>query len=135
MVFDPKDNQRISGVECLTGPQRSRFSVHAKRDVILCAGGIVVVDEKDLRVVGIKGLRVWGALVLPTLPTVNPMLAILMIAERTADILEQNLWTDHTDKLVHRVERGSSFWEQRKKCLTWGRVWSFTALDRRPSCS
>jgi len=42
----------------------------------------VVCDQKDLKVVGLKGLRVVDASVMPTLPTVNPMLTVLMIAEK-----------------------------------------------------
>lgn len=53
----------------------------------------VVVNEKDLRVVGLQGLRVCDASVLPILPTINPMLTILMVAERSADLIIQDGWT------------------------------------------
>lgn len=52
----------------------------------------VVVDEKDLRVVGLKGVRVCDASVLPTLPTINPMLTILMVAERAAELIRDDAW-------------------------------------------
>lgn len=52
----------------------------------------VVVNEKDMRVVGLQGIRVCDASVLPVLPTINPMLTILMVAERTADIITTEAW-------------------------------------------
>ncbi|CBQ67832.1 related to Choline dehydrogenase [Sporisorium reilianum SRZ2] len=52
----------------------------------------VVVDEKDLRIVGLKGVRVCDASVLPTLPTINPMLTILMVAERAAELIRDDAW-------------------------------------------
>ncbi len=54
----------------------------------------VVVDEKDLRVVGLKGVRVCDASVLPTLPTINPMLTILMVAERAAELIRDDAWVN-----------------------------------------
>lgn len=56
----------------------------------------VVVSEKDLRVVGLKGIRVCDASVLPILPTINPMLTILMVAERAADIITAEAWANET---------------------------------------
>jgi choline dehydrogenase-like flavoprotein len=56
----------------------------------------VVVSEKDLRVVGLKGIRVCDASVLPILPTINPMLTILMVAERAADIITADAWANET---------------------------------------
>lgn len=52
----------------------------------------VVVDQKDLRVVGLQGLRVCDASVLPTLPSINPMLTILMVAERGAELIRKDGW-------------------------------------------
>jgi choline dehydrogenase-like flavoprotein len=48
---------------------------------------LVVVDERDLRVVGTRGLVVCDASLMPLLPTVNPMLTVLAVAERAADLL------------------------------------------------
>lgn len=56
----------------------------------------VVVNEKDLRVIGLKGIRVCDASILPLLPTINPMLTILMVAERAADILITDAWAQET---------------------------------------
>jgi choline dehydrogenase-like flavoprotein len=52
-----------------------------------CAIGSVV--DADLKVVGIEGLRVADASVFPTMPTVNPMVAVLMIGERAADLIKE----------------------------------------------
>ncbi|WFC99236.1 hypothetical protein MYAM1_001980 [Malassezia yamatoensis] len=52
----------------------------------------VVVDQKDLKVVGLEGLRVCDASVLPTIVSVNPMLTILMIAERGAELIRKDGW-------------------------------------------
>ena len=54
----------------------------------------VVVDQKDLRVVGLRGVRVCDASVLPTLPSINPMLTILMVAERGAEVIRRDAWVD-----------------------------------------
>lgn len=45
------------------------------------------VVDPGLRVRGIDGLRVADASVFPTMPTANPMVAVLMIGERAADLL------------------------------------------------
>ena len=53
-----------------------------------------MVDQKDLRVVGLRGVRVCDASVLPTLPSINPMLTILMVAERGAEVIRRDAWVD-----------------------------------------
>jgi len=50
-----------------------------------CAIGSVV--DGELKVHGIDGLRVVDASVFPTMPTVNPMVTVLMIGERAADLI------------------------------------------------
>ncbi len=50
-----------------------------------CAIGTVV--DPSLRVLGLDGLRVVDASVFPTMPTVNPMVTVLMIGERAADLI------------------------------------------------
>ncbi|WP_329793617.1 GMC oxidoreductase [Lentzea sp. DG1S-22] len=50
-----------------------------------CAIGSVV--DGDLKVIGLEGLRVVDASVFPTMPTVNPMVTVLMIGERAADLI------------------------------------------------
>lgn len=45
------------------------------------------VVDTALRVRGVSGLRVADASVFPTMPAVNPMVTVLMIAERAADLV------------------------------------------------
>jgi choline dehydrogenase-like flavoprotein len=45
------------------------------------------VVDPDLRVRGISGLRIADASVFPTMPTVNPMVAVLLIGERAAALV------------------------------------------------
>ncbi|KAL3423360.1 choline oxidase (GMC oxidoreductase) [Phlyctema vagabunda] len=47
---------------------------------------LAVVDP-ELKVRGLKGLRIADAGVFPTMPTVNPMLTVLAIGERAAEII------------------------------------------------
>jgi choline dehydrogenase len=48
-----------------------------------------VVDPR-LRVRGLRGLRVADASVFPTLPTPNPMVMVLALGERAADLIRQD---------------------------------------------
>ena len=57
-------------------------------------GKTVVVDQKDLKVVGMRSLRICDASVLPTLPSVNPMLTILMVGERGAELIRKDAWVN-----------------------------------------
>ncbi len=41
----------------------------------------------DLRVRGMEGLRIADASVFPTMPAVNPMIGVLMVGEKAADLL------------------------------------------------
>ncbi|HWO60317.1 MAG TPA: GMC oxidoreductase [Umezawaea sp.] len=52
-----------------------------------CAIGTVV--DPSLKVIGLRGLRVVDASVFPTMPTVNPMVTVLMIGERAADLIRE----------------------------------------------
>ncbi|KAJ2939128.1 hypothetical protein O0L34_g8441 [Tuta absoluta] len=46
-----------------------------------------VVDNK-LKVIGVKGLRVVDASIMPTIPSVNTNAAVMMVAERAADFIK-----------------------------------------------
>jgi len=48
------------------------------------------VLDPELRVRGITGLRVADASAFPSLTTVNPMVAVLMLAERAADLIRNS---------------------------------------------
>ena len=48
------------------------------------------VLDPQLRVRGIAGLRVADASAFPSLTTVNPMVAVLMLAERAADLIRNS---------------------------------------------
>ena len=58
-----------------------------------CRMGIdpMAVVDRELRVHGIKGLRVIDASVMPTMPSANTNAATLMIAEKGADIIRQSI--------------------------------------------
>jgi choline dehydrogenase-like flavoprotein len=44
----------------------------------------------DLRVRGVAGLRVADASVFPTIPSVNPVVTVMLTAERAADLIRQD---------------------------------------------
>ena len=50
-----------------------------------CAMGAVV--DAELRVLGLEGLRVVDASVMPTMPSANLNASVLMIAEKAADMI------------------------------------------------
>ncbi|KAI9873488.1 MAG: hypothetical protein M1823_007908, partial [Watsoniomyces obsoletus] len=47
----------------------------------------MAVVDPELKVRGIKGLRIADAGVFPTMPTINPMLTVLAIGERCAELV------------------------------------------------
>ncbi len=48
------------------------------------------VLDPDLRVRGVAGLRVADASVFPTIPSVNPVVTVMLTAERAADLIRQD---------------------------------------------
>jgi choline dehydrogenase-like flavoprotein len=65
--------------------------------------GMAVVDP-ELRVRGVNGLRVVDASVLPTLSTTNPVVTILMVAERAADLMRDARARDINDENELKLE-------------------------------
>ena len=50
---------------------------------------LAVLDSR-LRVRGVPGLRVADASVFPTIPSVNPVVTVMLTAERAADLIRQD---------------------------------------------
>jgi len=49
----------------------------------------MVVVDPELRIRGLKGVRIADAGVFPEMPTINPMLTVLGIGERAAEMIAQ----------------------------------------------
>jgi choline dehydrogenase len=47
----------------------------------------MAVVDPELRVRGLEGLRIADASIFPAMTTVNPMVAVLMIGEKAADLV------------------------------------------------
>ena len=62
-------------------------SMHPVGTCAMGMGAEVVVDSQ-LRVIGVEGLRVIDASVMPTVPGANTNAAVIMIAERAADLIK-----------------------------------------------
>ena len=45
------------------------------------------VVAPDLRIRGLDGIRIADASVFPTMPAVNPMIGVLMVGEKCAELL------------------------------------------------
>jgi choline dehydrogenase-like flavoprotein len=50
----------------------------------------LAVLDPELRVRGVPGLRVADASVFPTIPSVNPVITVMITAERAADLIRQD---------------------------------------------
>ena len=50
-------------------------------------GDPLAVLDPDLRVLGVPGLRVADASVFPTIPSVSPVVTVMLTAERAADLI------------------------------------------------
>ncbi|MFI9581071.1 GMC family oxidoreductase [Streptomyces sp. NPDC052236] len=51
------------------------------------SGDELAVVSPDLRIQGLEGIRIADASVFPTMPAVNPMIGVLMVGEKCADLL------------------------------------------------
>ncbi|MET0425307.1 MAG: GMC family oxidoreductase, partial [Actinoplanes sp.] len=54
-------------------------------------GDELAVVDPELRLRGFPNVRIADASVLPTMTSVNPMVAVLMIGERAADLIRADL--------------------------------------------
>ena len=60
-----------------------------------------VADEQavvapDLKIRGLEGIRIADASVFPTMPAVNPMIGVLMVGEKCAELLAAAAETSRT---------------------------------------
>ncbi|WP_197288481.1 GMC family oxidoreductase [Nocardia sp. NRRL S-836] len=78
------------GQEVTTDEELSEYARRAAHTVYHPAGTCAIGSVVDgaLKVIGLEGLRVVDASVFPTMPTVNPMVTVLMIGERAADLIK-----------------------------------------------
>ncbi len=72
-----------SDADILDFAQRRTHTVY--HPVGTCAMGSVV--DSELRVQGVSGLRVVDASVMPTIPRGNTNAAVIMVAEKSADLI------------------------------------------------
>jgi choline dehydrogenase-like flavoprotein len=65
----------------------------------------MAVVDPELKVKGIKGLRIADAGVMPTMPTINPMLTVLSIGERGAELVAYDAgWDGKVGVILERVK-------------------------------
>jgi choline dehydrogenase-like flavoprotein len=65
----------------------------------------MAVVDPELKVKGIKGLRIADAGVMPTMPTINPMLTVLSIGERGAELVAYDAgWDGKVGVVMERVK-------------------------------
>ena len=83
--------QPAGGTAVTTDEALSEYGRRAAHTVYHPAGTCAIgsVVDGDLKVIGLEGLRVVDASVFPTMPTVNPMVTVLMIGERAADLIRE----------------------------------------------
>lgn len=87
--------ETVPGPDC-TKPDELREMIRTTHHTVYHISGtckmgaaddVMAVCDPQLRVRGVRGLRVADASVFPTITTINPMITIFMIAERAADLI------------------------------------------------
>ena len=54
------------------------------------ADDALAVVDPQLRIRGLEGIRIADASVFPTMPAVNPMIGVLMVGEKAADLVRSD---------------------------------------------
>ena len=99
-IYRTSPQGELTGAEVLPGEQvrsdeeldaflreTTYVSMHPVGTCAMGTGAEAVVDP-ELRVIGVDGLRVVDASVMPTVPGANTNAAVIMIAERAADLIK-----------------------------------------------
>lgn len=69
-----------------------RFTLSAYHPIGTCSLG--AVTDSDFRVKGTNNLYIVDASILPTLPSGNPIGAIMVMAEKAADVIKEKRWSN-----------------------------------------
>ena len=92
-----RDATPLADIERMSDPEMDRWTSTVVRDVAHLAAscpmgdpaGRSTVVDPDCRVLGVNGLRVVDASVLPSVPRANTNLSVIMLAERMSDVLRR----------------------------------------------